>query len=307
MADWQLTTPVAFFIFNRPDTTARVFEAIRRAAPPRLLIVADGPRPGRPGETEQCAAARAVVAGVDWPCQVSHNFSESNLGCRSRVSSGLDWVFETVEEAIILEDDCLPHPSFFRFCQELLERYRDDRRVMTISGNNHLFGRKDVTDSYYFSRYPHIWGWACWRRSWQLYDADMAQWPQVRDAGGLEASFPPRQARYWRYVFEAVRRGEIDTWDYQLTFSCLLNQALCITPTVNLVSNLGFGAGATNTTDSCRLAELAAEPMDFPLRHPAHLVGDVRSDRETERIVFSHPLGLRVRTWLGEMLRRFCK
>ena len=137
MANWQLGTPVAFLVFNRPDTTARVFAEIARARPPKLLVVADGPRTDVPGEPERCQAARAIVEhGVDWPCQVLTNYADSNLGCKRRVSSGLDWVFDMVEAAIILEDDCLPHPTFFRFCEELLDRYRDDERIMTVSGIN---------------------------------------------------------------------------------------------------------------------------------------------------------------------------
>jgi hypothetical protein len=168
MADFQLTTPVAFLIFNRPDTTAKVFEAIRQAKPPKLLVVADGPRPDRPDDIEKCKAARGVVEQVDWDCEVLRNYSDVNLGCKKRVSSGLDWVFNTVEEEIILEDDCLPHPTFFRFCEELLDYYRHDERIMVISGDNFQFGRNCTEYSYYFSRYNHCWGWSTWRRSKEL-------------------------------------------------------------------------------------------------------------------------------------------
>lgn len=284
MSPWQLSTPVAFFIFNRPDTTELVFEAIRRAAPSRLLIVADGPRPDRPGEAEKCTAARAVVAGVDWPCQVSTNFSDENLGCGKRVSSGLEWVFQTVEEAVILEDDCLPEQSFFRFCEELLEKYRTDDRVMMISGDNLQRGAGRIRDSYYFSRYPHIWGWASWRRSWQRYEVEMKLWPQVRDEGGLQRLFPKRRlARYWQEIFDMVYRGEIDTWDYQFAFSCLIHGGLCIMPAVNLVSNIGFGADATHTKVADHLSKMPTLPMQFPLRHPSLVIRNVEADQVTEK------------------------
>ena len=152
------STPVAFIIFNRPDTTKRVFAEIAKARPPKLLVIADGPRADHPADVEKCAAVRAIIDGVDWDCEVLKNYSDVNLGCKRRVSSGLDWVFDTVEEAIILEDDCLPHPTFFRFCEEMLEKYRDDKRIAMISGDNLQFGRKRTGYSYYFSRYPHIWG-----------------------------------------------------------------------------------------------------------------------------------------------------
>jgi hypothetical protein len=199
---FQLSTPVAFIIFNRPDTTARVFEAIRRAEPPQLLIVADGPRVDRPSDVERCAAARAVIERVDWDCEVLTNYAEANMGLADRVSSGLDWVFSLCDRAIVLEDDCLPDPSFFRFCDELLDRYRDDERVMAISGDNFQLGRRRTRYSYYLSRYNHCWGWATWRRGWQHYDHRMQLWPLVRDGGWLwthgAAECEPRvQHRLW--------------------------------------------------------------------------------------------------------------
>jgi len=285
MATLQLRTPVAFMIFNRPETTARVFEAIRQARPPKLLIVADGPRLDRRGEAELCEKARRITTNVDWPCEVLTNFSGSNLGCRKRVSSGLDWVFRSVPEAIILEDDCLPHPTFFRFCDELLERYRDDERVMMVSGDNFQFGRKRTGHSYYYSRYTHIWGWASWRRAWQHYDVDMALWPAVRDGGRLRDLLDDRASvRHWRNIFERVSRGEINTWDYQWTFACWLQSGLAIMPNVNLVSNIGFHAGATHTTDdNSPFSAMLAEPMRFPLDHPPFVVRDRLADDFTQR------------------------
>src|SRR5687767_13684909 len=163
-------TPVALLVFNRPQATARVFEAVARARPPRLLVVADGPRADRPDDGELCHQTRAIIERVDWPCEVMKDYSDTNLGCRKRVSSGLDWVFSNVADAIILEDDCLPEPSFFPFCEELLERYRDDERVAMIRAGNFLEGRRVASTSYYFSRWFHIWGWATWARAWKHND-----------------------------------------------------------------------------------------------------------------------------------------
>lgn len=291
-----MRTPVAFFIFNRPDTTARVFEAIRQAGPSRLLIVADGPRANRPGEAEKCAAARAVVAGVDWPCEVSINFSDINLGCKRRISTGLGWVFENVEEAVILEDDCLPDQSFFRFCEELLDKFRGDRRVEMISGNNFQFGAGTMEESYYFSRRPHIWGWATWRRSWEHYDVDMKIWPKVRDEGWLDGVFPEKTlARYWRHIFDDVHSGRIDTWDYQFAFCCMLRGGLCVMPTVNLVSNIGFRDDATHTTKADKHAEIPTQSMQFPLKHADRVSRNVELDAQIERelsLPLSRMLGL---------------
>jgi hypothetical protein len=152
MSDFQLTTPVALLIFNRPDTTALVFQAIAKAKPPKLLVVADGPRDARPGEADKCQAARAIIEQVDWPCEVITHYADTNMGCKLRVSSGISWIFDQVEEAIILEDDCLPDPTFFRYCQEMLERYRDNERVGMVSGGNLQFGQKRGYGSYYFSK-----------------------------------------------------------------------------------------------------------------------------------------------------------
>ena len=184
MPDWQLKTPVAFIIFKRPQETERVFAEIRKVKPQKLLVVADEPVQidrGRP----RLRSARAIIDRVDWDCEVLKNYADVNLGCRLRVSSGINWVFDTVEEAIIMEDDCLPHPTFFRFAEELLDRYRDDRRMMSISGQNVQFGRKRTDYSYYFSRYTHCWSWASWRRAWQHYDLDMKLWPEIRDGNFL--------------------------------------------------------------------------------------------------------------------------
>src|SRR5262245_44252833 len=213
----MLDIPVAFLIFNRPGVTRRVFAEIARARPKRLLVVADGPRSA--DEAEKCVAARSVIDQVDWDCEVLINFSDVNLGCKRRVSSGLDWVFEHCDGAIILEDDCLPSQAFFPYCAELLEKYRDDDRVMMISGNNFQFGRKHSPYSYYFSRYAHIWGWASWRMAWRRHDIWMSRWPSLRETSWLQNLLDdPAAVRHFRETFDRTYDGQIDTWDYQWTF-----------------------------------------------------------------------------------------
>ena len=281
---YQLTTPVALLIFNRPDTTQRVFAEIARAKSPKLLVVADGPRPDKHGEAEKCLATRAIIDQVDWPCEVLTNFSETNLGCKRRVSSGLDWVFHTVEEAIILEDDCLPEPTFFRYCEELLETYRHDTRIMAISGDNFQLGRKRTTDSYYFSRYFHCWGWASWQRAWQHYDAEMKLWPQIKEGGWLTDLLADTQAvKSWSQIFQAVYDGQINTWDFQWTLTCWLQHGLIILPNENLISNIGFTAEATHTTQNNKLANLPTTTMKFPLQHPLFMIQDKHADDFTQK------------------------
>jgi len=282
-----LTTPVVFLIFNRPETTQIVFEAIRQAKPQTLLVVADGPRCDRVNDVEKCEATRSIIEGVDWECNVLKNYSDINLGCKLRVSSGLDWVFDNVESAIILEDDCLPDPTFFRFCSELLSRYADDQRIMVISGNNFQFGRRRTEDSYYFSAFNHCWGWATWRRAWQHYDIDMKLWSVVKNDGWLKDILHSKYAiSYWEYIFQSVFDDLINSWAYRWLFACWMQGGLTILPNINLVSNIGFNNEATHTKRVNRLANIPTESMNFPLLHPQFMIRDTQSDNLTQKNIF---------------------
>ena len=245
-----LTTPVLFMIFNRPDTTQKVFNAIRQAKPKQLFIAADGPREGTEGEKEKCEQARKVIEQVDWNCEVKTLFRDKNLGCKIADTFAIDWFFENVDEGIILEDDCLPSQSFFWFCQELLEYYRADTRIMMISGNNFQFGKVRGEGSYYFSKYAHLWGWATWRRAWRYYDVDMKSFEKFKIESQINNIFRiKQQQKYWTKIFQSVYDGKIDTWCYQWAYTCFINNGLCIMPNVNLVSNIGFGADSTHTKE----------------------------------------------------------
>jgi len=298
-----MTTPVVFIVFNRPDTTLRVFECIRRYRPQHLLVIADGPRTGRAGETERCAEVRQIIdGGVDWPCQVERCWSDINLGCRNRISSGLTWAFSRVEAAIILEDDCLPDPSFFPYCEELLHRFADDERIMSISGTNFLTSAPRGTESYRFSRIPHVWGWAGWQRAWRHYDVTIHNWPAIRDGGWLDDLLGDKSlARRWRKIFDKVARNGIDTWDYQWVFTCWSQSGLSILPNRNLISNIGFGAHATHTTIISQVANLPTEEMAFPIRHPAVVIRDNQSDLMTD-LRFIPPLPQRILGCLRRIL-----
>ena len=277
-----MKTPVAFLIFNRPDTTERVFQSIRQARPSKLLVVADGPRIERVGEVEKCSAARAIIDGVDWDCEVLTNYSDTNLGCKKRVSSGLDWVFNTVEEAIILEDDCLPDHTFFEFCEELLEKYRDNHRIIQISGINLQGKWKSEIQSYHFSYYGGIWGWASWRRAWKYYDVSMKLWSKtevknkIKDTLGDAKQYQLRKKR-----FDQAYYGQVDSWDPQWLFTRLLQSSLSVVPAVNLISNIGFGEEATRTKfQSKELANLPLHSLQFPLLDPSNLTADREYDHQ---------------------------
>src|SRR6476620_2952554 len=307
MSDRQLKTPVAFIIFKRPEETQRVFAEIRKVKPPKLLVVADGPRPDKPGEDLQCAAARAIIEQVDWECEVLQNYADRNLGCRLRVSSGLDWVFDTVEEAIIIEDDCLPHPTFFRFAEELLERYRDDSRIMSISGQNVQFGRKRTDYSYYFSRYNHCWSWASWRRAWQHYDLDMKLWPEIRDGNFLaDLLGDSRAVKVWTKTFQLCYEGKIDTWDFQWAFASFIQNGMNILANVNLATNIGHGVGGTNTEDvNSPYSNMPVEAITFPMKHPPFVIRDTQADNFTQNTLYDYdpPLLKKVKKKVNNLLK----
>lgn len=260
-------TPILFIIFNRPDTTIKVFEEIRKVKPAILYIAADGPRASKPGEAEKCSEARSITNKVDWPCEVKTLFREQNLGCQQAVSGAISWFFEHVEEGIILEDDCVPAIAFFDFCERLLAKYRHDMRVMQISGNTFLnqnFGDGD----YYFSLLPHIWGWATWKRAWALADIPMATWPEFKKGDYLKEQFPgARYREKWEEYFEDTYSGKIDSWGMPWAYSVISNNGLCINPNKNLVSNIGFGANATHTLSENHLANLPIHEMKLQ-KHP---------------------------------------
>lgn len=275
----SLETPIAFIIFNRPDVTRRVFETIRAQKPKQLFIICDGPRPTREGEAEKVKETQAIVQ-VDWPCEVKWEIAPQNMGCKMRVASGISWVFSQVEQAIILEDDCLPHPSFFNYASELLEKYKNDSKVMMISGINLGQAPFETTDSYRFTGFPNIWGWATWRRAWNLFDVEMKNWPKMKEARTLDLRFKsPSITKFWEKHFDRTHAGLIDTWDHQWTFTMLYNEGLSCQPSRNLVSNLGFGiAEATHTHRKSKFAEMQTFEMPFPLHHPIVVKRDERAD-----------------------------
>ncbi len=293
----QLQTPVALTIFNRVEHTKRVFAVIRQVQPAQLLIIANAPRLDRADEVERCSQVRAVVEQVDWDCQVLRKYADTHVGIRQQLSTGFNWVFEQVETAIFLEDDCIPDPSFFYFCQEMLERYKDDQRIMAISGQNIQFGRHPIPHSYYFSRHFHSWGWASWRRAWQHYDVDMASWPQVRDSGLLNHILADNQAvAYWTTLFQQTYERKIQTWDYQWTLACWLQSGLTILPDRNLISNIGHNLGATHTEHQANTCydTMPTEAMQFPLVHPPHVVRHDQADRFTQTTAFDPDLSARL-------------
>jgi len=282
--------PVLVLAFNRPDTTRQVFEVLRGARPEALYFAVDGARDGKHEESARVEQVQSLTAMIDWECQVRTLFRKTNRGCKLAVSEAISWFFGQVEAGIILEDDCVAHPSFFAYASELLERYRDEERVLMVSGDNFQKDRGGSDDSYYFSRYAHIWGWATWRRAWKHYDHEMKAWPNLRDGGGLAGFLRDRgAANYWSGIFEDTYRNRNTSWAYRWQFCIWAQKGLVVLPRCNLVSNVGFGEFATHTRAVSPWASLPVEPMSFPLVHPRLLEWDDGADAYTHKAVFSPP------------------
>jgi len=279
-----LNTAVLFLVFNRLDTTKQVFEAIKKAKPPRLYIAADGARKDKQGEDKKAQKVREyIISNIDWDCEVKTLFRDENLGCKYAVSGAIDWFFEQEEMGIILEDDCLPSQSFFWFCEELLERYKDDMRVWHIAGNNFHFGwKRDENDSYYFGGiYGSIWGWASWRSRWNCYDVEMKSYDEIKSKKYLDNCYDGSEAVKLRVTtFEHIKKG-FNTWDFQWVYTRWINNGLTIIPIVNLVKNLGFGEDSTHTTSvNDKRADMITYNIDLNLKHPSFLIRDSISENK---------------------------
>lgn len=275
--EMQYHVPVAVIVFNRIALAEKMLKCLERIRPEKLFVISDGARPGVPGEKEKVVQVRALFQNLSWPCEIYRNYSEENMGCDCRVPSGLDWVFEHVDQAVILEDDCIPSLPFFRYAEEMLERYREDQRVMMISGSNHAAGYR-MKYSCCFTARVYTWGWATWRRAWSHYCDGEAEWKRVQKDGTLAGVYPLR-TRYYvkRELNYYFNRGKCP-WDYLWWVSCMGAGGLCAVPRVNLITNEGFGEDATHTQNKGNYTG-KTYPMDFPLTFPEEVERDKEFDR----------------------------
>ena len=289
--------PILFIIFNRPETSNRVFQAIRRVQPPKLYIAADGPRKNNSRDELKCEETRQIIKTIDWDCEVHTLLRDENLGCGPGVSSAITWFFENEPEGIILEDDCLPSQTFFKFCSELLEKFRDDTRVMEIGGNNfEKPNDREKKYSYRFSNLTQIWGWATWRRAWNFFDFNMGHYKEIKEKKYIENYYNSIAEReFFEYIFKKMYGGDEQTntkytWDYQWQFACHIHSGLTVVPNQNLVQNIGFGENATHTTNHNgvgRNSEL--DEMDFPLTHPDFVMINRSRDERNFKIMHTSP------------------
>ena len=284
-----LTTPVLFLIFNRPDTTQKVFDAIKQARPRQLFVAADGPREGKEGEKEKCKQVRKIIEQVDWDCEVKTLFRDKNLGCKIAVSSAIDWFFENVEEGIILEDDCLPDQSFFQFSKIMLEKYRNDTRIMMISGTNYLFNKVTISESYFFSKFYAIWGWATWRRAWMRYDINMNSWPEFRNNKQLTWIFNDKEIiEYYTNMFQRTYDNKINCWGIQWAYSCIFNNGLSVVPGKNLIANIGVTGTHTGSKPSIFINMPTGMFNINNIKHPKFVAQNILCDKVAYYVILTN-------------------
>ncbi len=275
-------TPILFVVFNRPDTTRQVFERIKEVRPLTLYVAADGPRANKPEDLSKCLGTRKIIEEIDWECDLHTLFFDTNLGCKIGVSSAIDWFFQDVDRGIILEDDCVPDFSFFHFCQSLLHYYKDDERIMAISGDNFQDGLIRSDGSYYFSKLVHVWGWATWRRAWKHFDSKMQKYPIFKEQKIIASIFPRKtHQKHWLRIFEKSYNNKINSWAYPWVFNVWSQGGLCILPNKNLVTNIGFNKEATHTKfHQPGMSELESNAIG-EIRHPSIIMSDYFADLYT--------------------------
>lgn len=284
-------TPILFIVFNRPDVTQQVFDQIKKIKPKKLFVAADGFRRNVKGEKQKCEQTRNICENIDWDCEIKTLYREQNLGCKVAVSSAITWFFENVDEGIILEDDCYPDLTFFEYCQNLLEKYRDKSDIFLIGGNNFQKRIIENNESYYFSNYGHIWGWATWKRAWYMHDNDYFNYDPKSSTSELSHIFNSEsEKRYWNKIFAACKLGKINTWDYQWQYYIWKNKGISITPNKNLTINLGLKNNSTHffLNDSYK-TNLKCNSISFPLVHPKIEI-DRAADIFTFKNLFSHSI-----------------
>ncbi|MFA6158119.1 MAG: nucleotide-diphospho-sugar transferase [Candidatus Paceibacterota bacterium] len=293
--------PILLIIFNRPDKVRALMNALEKVRPERIYVSADGPRTGVPSDKALCAEARAVAQNVSWPCKVITNFSENNLGVHPAVEGAITWFFDQVESGIILEDDCIPNSDFFRFSTELLEQYRDDPRVMMISGDNFQNGIKRGRANYYFSRYPNIWGWATWRRAWKHYDTSLSDLDVFEKSGKINTIRPHvDEQKHWLKFFRQLKSGKQSPWDAKWVFAIWNNDGIVAVPNTNLVKNVGFGSESTNTKETNSTLEIEASPIN----NFAIIRIEQQTDEDADRYIFESIFKVTLASKLAYLWRR---
>lgn len=303
--------PILLIAFNRPELVSKVIDSLRLIKPAKIYVACDGPNEKKLNKEKVRLTREIIISNIDWETKLQKKFSNSNKGCKYAVSSSIDWFFDNEEEGIILEDDCLPHNDFFYFCESLLNKYKYDERIWSITGSNFV-GKKIGDGSYFFSRYNHCWGWATWKRCWDKYDLEMKLWPKYLQSKLLKTNFPDKKEYiFWKQFFEKFYEGgRPNTWDYQWFFTSLINNGLTVTPNKNLIENIGFGPDATHT----KVGQTPAIVENYnkksgilPIKHPTFINRSIEADEIVEIKNFSGPYFLSLIWFKKHYLRIFKK
>ncbi|MCW0483179.1 glycosyltransferase family 2 protein [Gaoshiqia sediminis] len=295
--------PILIIVFNRPDFALKLFEALAKLKPEKLYVISDGPRNER--EAIDVEKSRLIFNNVDWNCQIKYDYSSVNIGLRQRITSGIDWVFQSEETLIILEDDCIPQPDFFKFCSSMLDRYADDNRIMAINGCN-LNPRlsKTFPNSYFFSKYANSWGWATWKRAWDLFDRDLSGFDDKDTFKNFTYNFPyrTRSSLYWHYKMGVVKESKINSWAYRWMFSLWIQNGLAVVPKFNLIQNIGDDERSTNTKGNLHFLKIESSPIiEDELSHPNFIHANLTYDKWLEDSIYSKSLKYRL-LWMIKKL-----
>lgn len=280
----SLSVAVLFIIYNRLETTQKVFESLAKAKPSKLYIASDGPNSNKFEDEKKVKSVRKFVyESINWSCDVKTLFQESNIGCALNVKTSIDWFFDNEEYGIIIEDDVFPSHSFYWYCEELLKKYENDYRIGMISGNNHI-NFNNINESYLFSKHKGIWGWATWKRAWDNMDFDMS-WlvsPYKNDII-KNMGHGYRSYVHWKNAINHIKNQIVDTWGWKWYFSLAAYNQLCIFPKYNLVANMGFGDNATHTHSSVKKEYIQVQDIELPLKHPKYVLPNQEHDHLFEK------------------------
>lgn len=306
----KFKTPILLIAWKRPDKTLKILNAIKKVKPKYFYIACDGANNNDDFLKFQVNLTRKkILENITWDCELKTLFSEINQGCKIGVSNAISWFFNNVEKGIIIEDDCLPHQDFFYFCDELLDKYEDDKRIWSISGNNIHREKSIEPDSYFFSKYSHCWGWATWKRCWSKYDRDILDWPSYKSKGVLNRIFDSeREKVFWMKTLDNIYyHSKPNTWDYQWSYTCFINSGLSIIPKENLIYNIGFDHEATHTRYGNPNEVLKSykrfTSKVFPLKHPLNIHCSIKIDKYTDAICYSGP-ELFTKLWIEINLKK---
>lgn len=299
----MFTTPILVIIFNRPDFAKNIFSALSQLKPTKLYVISDGAR--TLDEEKEVLESRKIFNSIPWDCEVNYNYSDVNLGLRKRISGGISWVFQMEEKLIIIEDDCIPHPDFFTYCDVLLKQFKDDKRIMSINGCNlnPKISEKN-SETYFFSRYSNSWGWATWKRAWDLFDSELVGLENKTTARNFSKNLPfqYRSHTYWLFILKNVKNLKIDSWAYRWMFTLWINNGLAIVPSSNLIQNIGNDQRSTNTRGHLHYINIRTSNLKkSKSQEPKQIIANLCYDRWLENTVYSKSLGNRI-IWIFKQL-----